>query len=132
MAQTSVHVEVVMYAILKSGGKQYRVKAGDSLKVEKIDQEVGAEISLDEVLLVGGEETFVGTPLVDKASVTAVVAKQARRPKIVVLKKKRRQGYRKLQGHRQDFTELFIKSIQSPSGEVSKTDKEAKVYKNED
>jgi len=121
-----------MYAILKSGGKQYRVKAGDSLKVEKLDQEVGSEISLSEVLLLGGgAETFIGTPVVDKASVTAVVAKQARRPKIVVFKKKRRQGYRKLQGHRQDFTELFIKSIQSPNGDVSKADKEAKVYNKE-
>lgn len=120
-----------MYAILKSGGKQYRVKAGDSLKVEKLDQEVGSEINIDEVLLVGGSETFIGTPMVDKASVTAVVSKQARRPKIVVLKKKRRQGYRKLQGHRQDFTELFIKSITSPNGDVSKADKEAKVYTTE-
>lgn len=120
-----------MYAILKSGGKQYRVKAGDSLKVEKLDQEVGSEISINEVLLVGGDETFIGTPMVDKASVTAVVAKQARRPKIIVLKKKRRQGYRKLQGHRQDFTELFIKSIQSPNGDVSNADKEAKVYNTE-
>lgn len=120
-----------MYAILKTGGKQYRVKAGDSLKVDKIDQEVGTELNLDEILLVGGGETFVGTPMLDKASVTAVIAKQARKPKIVVLKKKRRQGYRKLQGHRQDFTELFIKSIQSPNGEVSKADKEAKLYKEE-
>lgn len=120
-----------MYAILKSGGKQYRVKAGDSLKVEKLDQEVGAEISISEVLLVGGDETFIGTPMVEKASVTAVIAKQARRPKIIVLKKKRRQGYRKLQGHRQSFTELFIKSIQAPNGDVSKADKDAKVYKTE-
>lgn len=121
-----------MYAILKSGGKQYRVKAGDSLKVESLEQEVGSEISLNEVLLVGGEENFIGTPLVENASVTAVVAKQARMPKIVVLKKKRRQGYRKLQGHRQNFTELFIKSIQAPNGEVSKASKEAKLYKNEE
>ena len=77
-----------MYAILKSGGKQYRVKAGDSLKVEKLDQEVGSEININEVLLVGGSETFIGTPMVEKASVTAVISKQARRPKIIVLKKK--------------------------------------------
>lgn len=120
-----------MYAILKTGGKQYRVKAGDSLKVEKLDQEIGSEININEVLLVGGDEIFIGTPMVEKASVTAVIAKQARRPKIVVLKKKRRQGYRKLQGHRQDFTELFIKSIQSPNGDVSKAGKKAKVYKTE-
>ena len=120
-----------MYAILKSGGKQYRVKAGDSVKVEKMEQELGSEVSLDEVLLVGGEENFIGTPLVAKASVTAVVAKQGRKPKILVLKKKRRQGYRKMQGHRQDFTELFIKSIQAPNGDVSKADKEAKVYSTE-
>ncbi len=117
-----------MYAILKSGGKQYRVKAGDSLKVEKLNEEVGVEISIKEVLLVGGDETFIGTPMVDKAFVMAVVAKQARRSKIMVLKKKRRQGYRKLQGHRQGFTELFIKSIHSPNSDVSKADKEAKIY----
>ncbi len=117
-----------MYAILKSGGKQYRVKAGDSLKVEKLDQALGAEVELTDVLLVGGAETFIGTPVLDNAKVTAVVAKQARKPKIIVLKKKRRQGYRKLQGHRQDFTELFIKAITSPNGEVSKADGEAKVY----
>ena len=118
-----------MYAILKTGGKQYRVKAGDSVKVEKLDCEVGSEINLKEVFLVGGGTNYIGTPMVDKASVTAVVSKQARKPKIVVLKKKRRQGYRKLQGHRQDFTELFIKSIQAPNGDVSKADREAKLYK---
>lgn len=117
-----------MYAILKSGGKQYRVKAGDSLKVEKLDQALGSEVELTDVLLVGGAETFIGTPVLDNAKVTAVVAKQARKPKIIVLKKKRRQGYRKLQGHRQDFTELFITAITSPNGDVSKADSEAKVY----
>ncbi len=117
-----------MYAILKSGGKQYRVKAGDSLKVEKLSQNVGSEININKVLLVGGDKTFIGTPLVNKASVIAVVTKQARYSKIMVLKKKRRQGYRKLQGHRQDFTELFIKSIQSPNNDVSKAEKEAKIY----
>lgn len=119
-----------MYAIVRSGGKQYRVKAGDSLKVDKLDRELGSEVDLQDILLVGGSETFIGTPVLENAKVTAVVSKQARRPKIVVLKKKRRQGYRKLQGHRQDFTELFIKSIQAPSGEVSKADKAAKIYDN--
>lgn len=119
-----------MYAILKTGGKQYRVKAGETVKVEKIDSEIGSELNLKEVLLIGGDTNYIGTPMVDKASVTAVVSKQARKPKVVVLKKKRRQGYRKLQGHRQDFTELFIKSIQAPNGDVSKADKEAKVYNN--
>ena len=131
MAQTTLPSEVwSMYAILKTGGKQYRVKAGDSVKVEKIDSEIGSELSLKDVLLIGGDTNYIGTPMVDKASVTAVVAKQARKPKVVVLKKKRRQGYRKLQGHRQDFTELFIKSIQAPNGDVSKADKEAKLYNN--
>ena len=130
MAKTTLPSEVrPMYAILKTGGKQYRVKAGDSVKVEKIDNEIGSELSLKEVLLIGGDTNYIGTPMVKKASVTAVVSKQARKPKIVVLKKKRRQGYRKLQGHRQDFTELFIKSIQAPNGDVSKADKNAQLYK---
>lgn len=111
-----------MYAIIKTGGKQYKVQAGDILQVEKLDNELGSELTISEVLLVGGDKTHVGSPLVKNASVTAVVTKQAKTKKVIVFKKKRRQGYRKFATHRQNFTELFIKSITSPDGQTSKTD----------
>jgi large subunit ribosomal protein L21 len=108
-----------MYAIIRSGGKQYKVEAGDVLRVEKLDRDLGAEFDVAEVLLVGGDKTFVGQPLVKDAKVTVVVTQQAKDSKIVVFKKRRRQGYRRMQGHRQLFTELFVKSITSPEGDVS-------------
>ncbi|MCO5112693.1 MAG: 50S ribosomal protein L21 [Bdellovibrionaceae bacterium] len=116
-----------MYAIVRAGGKQYKVKAGDVFKVEKMDKEVGSEFDLTEVLFIGGEKVLVGVPNIENALVKVVVSKQAKAPKIVVLKKKRRQGYRKLQGHRQSFTELFVKEIAAP-GLTSKADKEPKLY----
>ena len=98
------------YAIIKTGGKQYRVSEGDTLRVEKLSQSEG-EISFDEVLLVGGEETKVGAPRVEGASVSAKILTEGRRKKIVVFKKNRRKGYHKKQGHRQSFTELQITQI---------------------
>lgn len=113
-----------MFAILRSGGKQYKVKAGDVLRVEKLEKEIGDEFVITDVLFIGSDgKNYVGSPILDKASVSVVVKDQARAPKIIVLKKKRRQGYRKLQGHRQSFTQLVVKSIHSPDGDVS----EAKV-----
>lgn len=111
-----------MYAIIKTGGKQYKVQAGDILQVEKLDQDLGSEFSISDVLMIGGDKAHVGTPLVKNASVTVVVTKQAKTKKVIVFKKKRRQGYRKFGTHKQNFTELFIKSITSPDGQVSKTD----------
>ena len=111
-----------MYAIIKTGGKQYKVQAGDILQVEKLDQDLGSEFSISEILMIGGDKAHVGTPLVKNASVTVVVTKQAKTKKVIVFKKKRRQGYRKFGTHKQFFTELFIKSITSPDGQVSKTD----------
>lgn len=111
-----------MYAIIKTGGKQYKVQAGDVLQVEKVEQELGSEFSIGEVLMIGGDKAHVGTPLVKNASVTAVVTKQARTKKVIVFKKKRRQGYRKFGTHKQSFTEIFIKAITSPDGQVSKSD----------
>jgi large subunit ribosomal protein L21 len=119
-----------MYAIVRTGGKQYKVEAGRSFKVEKIEQPVGTEIELTDVLFIGGEKVLVGVPSVENAAVTVVVSKQAKAPKIIVLKKKRRQGYRKLQGHRQSFTELFVMSIEAP-GVSAKADKEPKLYTDE-
>lgn len=107
-----------MYAVIKSGGKQYKVKAGDLFKVEKIEKQLGEEFSCEEVLFVGGATSFVGEPSVSNAKVTVVVTQQSKFPKILVFKKKRRQGYRKMKGHRQPYTELFVKSITTPDGKV--------------
>lgn len=116
-----------MYAIIRTGGKQYKVKPGDVLRVEKLSQNLGDEFDITEVLMVAGEKNFVGAPLVDNAKVTLVVTNQSKAPKIIVFKKKRRQGYRRTQGHRQPYTEVFVKSITSPEG-TAKSDAEAKVF----
>lgn len=117
-----------MYAIIRAGGKQYTVKPGDVLRVEKLDGELGTEVVLTDVLMVGGDKTFVGAPMVDSAKVTAVVTNQARGPKVIIFKKKRRQGYRHTGGHRQSYTELFIKAITSPEGKTAKAESEAQVF----
>lgn len=106
-----------MYAVIRTGGKQYKVKAGDLIQVELLEKSLGDEFEMDEVLFVGGKTSHVGEPTVTSAKVTVVVTKQDRAKKILVFKKKRRQGYRKMQGHRQSYTELFVKSITSPDGE---------------
>jgi large subunit ribosomal protein L21 len=116
-----------MYAIIRTGGKQYKVEAGDLVRVEKLEQQLGTEVDLNEVLFIGGTENHVGKPLVENAKVTAVVTQQGKAAKIIVFKKKRRQGYRRTQGHRQRFTELFIKCITAPGGEQSKAHSEAKI-----
>ncbi len=115
-----------MYAVIRTGGKQYRVQAGDSIRVEKLDRELGAEFDLTDILMVGGDTTVIGQPVVKNAAVTVVVTKQTRDSKVLVFKKKRRQGYRRLKGHRQYFTELFIKAI-SLDGKETKSDSDAKV-----
>jgi large subunit ribosomal protein L21 len=101
-----------MYAVIKTGGKQYRVAAGEKIKVEQIPAEVGTEITLDQVLMVGeGESVKIGAPLVSGATVTAKVLAQGRGPKVEIFKMRRRKHYQKHQGHRQGFTELEISSI---------------------
>lgn len=117
-----------MYAIIRTGGKQYKVRAGDLVRVEKLNAEPGAELELTDVLMVGGDKTFIGEPTVRDAKVLVVVTKQDRAAKLIVFKKKRRQGYRKMQGHRQLFTELFVKAITSPEGQTSNAESAAKVY----
>ncbi len=111
-----------MYAIIKTGGKQYKVQAGDVLQVEKLEKDLGSEFKIDEVLLVGGDKTHVGAPTVKNASVTVVVTKQARTRKVIVFKKRRRHSYRRFGTHKQDFTELFVKAITSPDGQTAKSD----------
>ncbi len=101
-----------MYAIIKTGGKQYRVSPGQTLRVEKLEGAVGDNVELSDVLLVGGEgETRIGQPLVDGVKVNAEIVEQGRAKKIIVFKKKRRKGYHKKQGHRQLFTSLKITEI---------------------
>jgi large subunit ribosomal protein L21 len=100
------------YAIVETGGKQYRVQVGDVLSVEKLDGETGAEVTLDRVLLVGGNgDTKVGTPVVEGASVAATIADQYRGEKIVVFKYKPKKNYRRKTGHRQSLTKLQITGI---------------------
>jgi len=101
-----------MYAVIKTGGKQYRVVAGEKIKVEQIPAEVGAEITLDQVLMVGeGETVKVGAPIVAGAKVTATVIAQGRHPKVTIFKMRRRKHYQKHQGHRQNYTEIQIGAI---------------------
>ncbi|HMM54549.1 MAG TPA: 50S ribosomal protein L21 [Candidatus Desulfobacillus sp.] len=101
-----------MYAVIKTGGKQYRVSAGEKLKIEQIPAEVGAEITLDQVLMVGeGESVRIGAPLVPGACVTATVLAQGRHDKIKIFKMRRRKHYQKHQGHRQNYTEIRISGI---------------------
>ncbi|RMF78926.1 MAG: 50S ribosomal protein L21 [Nitrospirae bacterium] len=102
-----------MYAIVETGGRQYRVQEGDLLRVERIEAEVGQTVELDRVLAVGGGDApAIGRPLVEGAKVRCQVLAQERGPKIHVFKKKRRKGYRKLQGHRQPLTALRVTAIE--------------------
>jgi large subunit ribosomal protein L21 len=101
-----------MYAIVQSGGKQYKVSPGDVVKVERLEVEVGDKVELTEVLLVQDQDRLlVGKPVVKQAKVLAEVNQQARSRKIVVFKKKRRKNYRRTKGHRQSFTQLKITEI---------------------
>ncbi len=101
-----------MYAVIKTGGKQYRVSTGEKIKVELIASDVGQEIVIDQVLAVGnGAEIKVGTPLVSGASVKAMVVAHGKHDKARIFKMRRRKHYQKRQGHRQQFTELKIASI---------------------
>jgi large subunit ribosomal protein L21 len=101
-----------MYAVIKTGGKQYRVSAGEKLKVETIAAEVGSEIVLDQVLLVAdGDKVTAGTPLVSGAAVKATVVSHGRGEKIKIFKLRRRKHFRKTLGHRQNYTEIQISGI---------------------
>jgi len=100
-----------MYAVIKTGGKQYKVTEGEFLKVEKLEGEIGDSIEFAEILMVGGEQTVVGTPLVAGASVTAKIAVQGKGKKVLVFKSKKRKDSRKLRGHRQFLTVLKIEKI---------------------
>ena len=101
-----------MYAVIKTGGKQYRVCAGQKLKIEQIPADIGQEISLDQVLSVGeGDALKIGTPFVEGATVRATVLAQGRHDKIRIFKMRRRKHYQKHQGHRQNYTEIRIDAV---------------------
>jgi large subunit ribosomal protein L21 len=102
-----------MFAVIRTGGKQYKVTSGDVIEVEKLEGEDGSTLTIDQVLMVvDGGSTSIGTPLVAGATVTAELVRQARGPKLIIFKKKRRQNYRRKKGHRQDLTVLRITGIQ--------------------
>lgn len=101
-----------MYAVIATGGKQYRVSEGDTLRIELLPVEEGSEVNFDEVLMVGaGEQVKIGTPQVAGASVTATVKAHGKGDKVMIQKFRRRQGYKRLKGHRQAFTEVQITGI---------------------
>ena len=101
-----------MYAIIKTGGKQYRVQSGEQLRVEALSADVGSTVSIDEVLLVGnGDGVKVGAPFVSGAKVKATVLAHGRGDKVRIFKLRRRKHYQKTQGHRQSYTELRIDDI---------------------
>jgi large subunit ribosomal protein L21 len=101
-----------MYAVVKTGGKQYKVAPGEKLKVEQIPADVGAQVTLDQVLMVGeGESVRVGTPTVAGVSVMATVVAHGRGDKVKIFKMRRRKHFRKTSGHRQNYTEIEISGI---------------------
>ncbi len=103
-----------MYAVIKTGGKQYKVTSGDKLKVERLDAEPGSEITISDVLMVvDGSDVKVGKPVVESASVSATVLEHGKGKKVVVMKKKRRKGYKVKRGHRQHYTTLEIREIRA-------------------
>lgn len=115
-----------MYAVFRSGGKQYRAEKGDRLKVEKLDADEGAEVSFDDVLLIGeGAEVKVGTPTLEGGSVTARVLQQGKSRKVSVVKFRRRQNYLRQGSHRQFFTEVEITDITADGKPRAKADKPA-------
>lgn len=101
-----------MYAIVRTGGKQYQVACGDQVRVEKLEGNVGDTVALEDVLMiVNGDEVTIGQPVVENARVTAKIAEQGRAKKVIIFKKKRRKGYKLKKGHRQSFTALKIEEI---------------------
>jgi large subunit ribosomal protein L21 len=117
----------IMYAVIKTGGKQYRVAANDKILIEKLEGEAGDQISFDQVLMVTGEgAVHVGAPLVAGATVVGTIEKQARGPHLIIFKKRRRKHYRRRNGHRQDLTSVIITDILTGGAKPSAKAKVAK------
>ncbi|MBI5042435.1 MAG: 50S ribosomal protein L21 [Nitrospirae bacterium] len=104
-----------MYAVLETGGKQYKVSQGDVISVERLSAKPGEKVELNKVLMIGGEKTVIGNPVVKSAKVIGEVVGEGRGDKIIVFKMKRRKNYRRTNGHRQAFTSLKITEIVSAS-----------------
>lgn len=115
-----------MYAIIECGGKQYRVAEGDLIKVEKLNAEVGSNVDIDKVLLVGGENTVIGAPFVEGAKVSCKVLNQGKEKKVLVFRYKAKKNIRKRYGHRQPFTSLLIEKIVTDGSASSSSKKAAK------
>jgi large subunit ribosomal protein L21 len=112
---------LIMYAVIKTGGKQYRVSAGDKLKVEKLAGDVGSDVTIDQVLMLAdGDNVTIGAPVIAGASVQAKVLSHGRGDKVMIFKFRRRKHYRKTQGHRQDYTEIQIGDIASKPAKAAK------------
>jgi large subunit ribosomal protein L21 len=115
-----------MFAIVKTGGKQYRVAPGDQIVVERLQGEVGAEISLNHVLAIGDSDSgAIGRPTLPEASVRARIIQQPRGTKVIVFKKKRRKNYRRKHGHRQELTVLRVEEIRQPRASLQESEPEA-------
>ncbi len=100
-----------MYAVIETGGKQYRVSAGDVIRIERLPAEAGSSVTFDRVLMVGGDAPKVGSPVVEGSSVVAEVEEHGKADKVTIIKFKRRQKYRRKQGHRQLYTQVRITDI---------------------
>ena len=112
---------LIMYAVIKTGGKQYRVSAGDKLKVVKLVGDVGSDVTIDQVLMLAdGDNVTIGAPVIAGASVQAKVLSHGRGDKVMIFKFRRRKHYRKTQGHRQDYTEIQIGDIASKPAKAVK------------
>ncbi|MEC7208019.1 MAG: 50S ribosomal protein L21, partial [Pseudomonadota bacterium] len=121
---------IAMYAVVKTGGKQYRVAKDDTILVEKLDAEEGQKVTLSDVMLLGeGDNVTVGTPVVANASVEAQVLSQTRGPKIIIFRRKRRKNHRRTQGHRQDLTLLKITDINTSAKKAAAPAKKAAAPK---
>ncbi len=103
----------MLYAVFRTGGKQYRVSEGDHIRIEKLHGDVGAEVVFSEVLMIGGERPVIGHPLVNGAKVVGKIVDQDKDKKIIVFKFRRRKNYRRKYGHRQPFTEVVVTRLQS-------------------
>jgi large subunit ribosomal protein L21 len=116
-----------MYAVIKTGGKQYKVAAGDTLKVEKLAGDVGSKVVIDKVLMIAdGDNTTIGAPIIAGAKVNATVVSHGRADKVMIFKFRRRKHYRKTQGHRQSFTEILINDVNGKGAVAAKPAAEPK------
>ena len=113
------------YAIIKTGGKQVKVEVGQAIYVEKLDVEAGSEVTFNEVVLVGGDKTVVGTPVVEGATVVGTVEKQGKEKKVVIYKYNAKKHYHKKQGHRQPYTKLVINTINKTAKKAAEETAEA-------